>query len=94
MNGRVRYCGYTLLYVVDESYVEAILVNGACSRVAAIEYVTKHRKASQMMKGKFDKTPERDRDRKMAFARWGVAAPRALQAELRRFDPWIDEKGT
>lgn len=47
-----------------EECTKAILVNGACSRVAAVDFVTRHKKAALGMKSKYDKTPDRDRDRK------------------------------
>ena len=43
---------------------KAILVNGACSRVAAVEFVKSKKKTADMLKQKYDKTPDRDRDRK------------------------------
>ena len=61
------------------------MVNGACSRLAAIEYVAKHRKSAETMKAKFDKTPARDRDRKGAFERWGGGT------SWNSFDPIINE---
>lgn len=47
-----------------EECTRAILVNGACSRVAAIDFVAGRKKAADGMKAKYEKTPDRDRDRK------------------------------
>ena len=47
-----------------EACTKAILVNGACSRVAAVEFVKAKKKTAETMKQKYDKTPDRDRDRK------------------------------
>mmetsp|Transcript_30839 Transcript_30839/g.49575 ORF Transcript_30839/g.49575 Transcript_30839/m.49575 type:complete len:290 (+) Transcript_30839:53-922(+) len=46
---------------------KVILVRGMCSREAAIGFVEEHQKTHAHMKANFDKTPDRDRDRKGAL---------------------------
>ena len=46
---------------------QKIVVSGACNRMAAAEYVRSKKAEMDQLQAKFDKTPERDRDRRAGF---------------------------